>query len=447
MALTRLRHRAGAVLLRTDLSGLPLARSGEPAGDLWSLAVAAAFFLLSNPLVLVPLFGTSLQWAVWAVCGAAALTTWRLRPPRVPVAVALFLAWAALSLTWSELPDEGLGSLRIYLAVALLALVVSSNVSAHAIAQGVAWGGAAVAVASYVAWAREMPGAAVDLGMEGSLAGIGTNRNILSYTLVLSLGFAMCLSPRTWWSRVKWVALVGIICAGIVLAVSSTGKASAVLVVLAAGAARAYPAVASRLPRWAPRVALALTVAAAVGVVLSLERVTSLLGRDITFSGRTQFWGATLEVTEDAWLQGYGWGSVWLHPWAPAPDNAVRTEIFERAEIAYSHGHNSWVDLYPMVGLVGVLLGAAIFVGAWVRVARRPATMRPDQLSAYRTVRLLVVAVPTGHLFFGVTEPILSTPVGWFVLVLLAGAAGQVPRRGRRVRGGRRRRTPDPLAG
>jgi O-antigen ligase len=98
-----------------------------------------------------------------------------------------------------------------------------------------------------------------------------------------------------------------------------------------------------------------------------------------------------------------------------------------------THGHNSVIDLLAEVGIIGVALCALVFVVAWASASARltaPGPTDEDRIAG-RAAILGLVAL----LVLGVTEPLVTIPVGWFVLVIstalhspLVGDTGQWPR-------------------
>jgi len=117
---------------------------------------------------------------------------------------------------------------------------------------------------------------------------------------------------------------------------------------------------------------------------------------------------------------------VWPHPWYPAAPNAAYDEIVTRHGELLSHGHNSFFDLIPEIGVLGVAIFALVYVQAGTRVlALRDGanqSVHRSRLEASRITLLGIVAL----LVFGLSEPLSTIPLGWFTLVVLA--TGVLPR-------------------
>jgi hypothetical protein len=395
-------------------------------GAVWTVVIALDLFWLSNPLVFFT-FEASLRNACAITLLATLLVPLR-RGIAVPWAVAALLAYGLLSSLWSSYSILTVKFDLLYVATAAVALAVAATVNARTIAQGMLLGGVVyVAISMYAFWVK-LPYAVSEFEPTFP-AGVGSNRNIMSYTLVLSLAFALAVVPRTWFGRGAWLAGLGVVIYGLYLSQSATGVVSAVLVVGTAVALAWRDRPTSRTGRRARRLrrrwGWLFPLLVVVAAVAALREVLQLSGRDgATLSGRTPLWSATWTALD--WGQaivGSGWGTVWQHPWLEAGPNALHTRIIElNGGVFQPHGHNSFFDVLPELGLVGVALVAAIHVQVIGQglALRRPAAVvaTAEKLDASRIALVGVLAL----LVYGLTEPMSSSPLGWFALVLLAAA-------------------------
>jgi O-antigen ligase len=409
------------------------AEAGTARGLLWILFVGYEFYLLSNPIaVLGPWDDTWAQAQLVAVAMLVVQLPW-LRLPRVPAVLWAFMALTALSVGWSISPGTTWSAVLLYGTLAVLGLVIAANVSARVLAWGCLAGGAGFLAASVYAFVEKIPSALILPGMNGHLAGASANRNILSYCMVLSFGFAVAYLPRHWASRVAWGLGVAALLVGLYLAESVTGYA-AVLILACQGVMLTVLRRWSRPVRRRVLLGIAGAVSAVVAVmVLVPNAFTDATGRDSTLSGRMTLWQAIIEESWDNPLFGVGWGAVWRHPWLPAPDNDVVVWIYAGAGDYVYHGHNSLFDVLPQLGVVGVLL----LIWMHVLPLRRAVLLRahPDSGSAEHTQARLMITVTTALLLCGATEAMTSIPLGWFALtMMLEMAARRRPSRGRRAR-------------
>lgn len=398
------------------------------AGVIWTVVIALDMFFLSNPLVL-----WSFDSSGRAACGltlAAVLFTRARRVPAIPWTVAAFVGFSFLSALWSTYSRFTLGFATIYFVIAVVALAIVASVDARTIAQGFLLGGVLMVSTSYYTLKKGWPGAAVIDGTEGYMAGLGTNRNILAYTLVLSLALALAFFPRRPWSRALWLIGIALTLLGIYLSASGTGYlAAAVLIALASVLAaldRWHPPspTRSRRRRWTVRV---LAVVILVGAVAAIDVVGRILNRDLaSLSGRVPLWKAIWTETAglDRWI-GAGGGAVWPHQWYPAVPNTAYDEITVRVGYALAHGHNSLFDVLPELGLIGVALVLAVYAEAVARgLALRVFTASNETAGRLEASRISLLGV-TALVIFGVSEPMSTVPLGWFTVALLA--SGLIP--------------------
>jgi O-antigen ligase len=404
----------------------PRATLGMVRGWVWMILIAATFFWMSNPLAYILTFYLALDDAVlWTLVVVVVTLPW-LRLPRVPWPWLLFLGLCVASKLWTIYEPQTDVSIVLYVKITALAVVVAANCSAEVVCWGLATGGVVVAGLSVYAFHTNRPGSFYQvLGEDGviynALAGIGTNENILAYTLVVSLAAAISigLPPRPV-ARAVWMLTLAVLCYGVYVAHSGTGYQTVVALVLASGVAALWP----RLVSGRHHRRLVLIASSLVALLLASALVVSaLLGAQITtFSGRTVFWKATVTATlERAPVLGSGWGAVWEHPWNPMFPNYVSEDIYERAGYALPHGHNFFIDVLPELGLLGVAVALLMVFYAVAQVRRCGLHLGGTDAVAGRLGLMVLVAL----LASGITEPMLTVPLGWWSLVLVVAVPRQ----------------------
>lgn len=414
------------------------------SGAVWTVAVATLFFYLSNPLTMVPFFGDSLHRSILVAVGATILTLPWLRLPRLPWAVLPAIVLMYASLEWTISWDVTWGVSLVYAKIALVAWLCTWSTDVRTLAHGLHLGGVVVVVTSVYAYLAGLPFADVPADATGFLAGVGANRNILGYTLVLAWAAALAHVPRGRMARPAWAVGVAIVALGLLLAQSATAFVVAALV---AGLALVLARRDLLSARLGTRRLLVLVAGGGAAALAILVVIGVLLGRDFaTLSGRTQIWAAIWDATYGQRLLGQGWGTTWPHAWVQAPPNPV----FEYVNANYgagvvAHGHASLMDVMPDLGFVGMaafaLAHVVVAVLGVLRWWRTPSEVaRQDPTAALMLLALL------GLVAYGATEPLATTPLGWFLLVVLASLAGRpawrpdgadrgLPARPRHVRG------------
>jgi len=396
------------------------ARLGSWRGALWSLLAAASFFLLSYPRDLLPDFLASISWLAVGTLVVVLLDVKNVRWPVVPWPITVFLAVGGSSALWSIEPADTARTFVVYATITLIAGLVVANSEATVLLRGITWG--TVIVVGVTLWSvvTERAGAGGPLGVL-PISGVHGNRNILSYTLLLGLCAVLSYRPSGRFSTLRWLAPAVLGTCTLVLARSGTGIVSGFVILLSAcllASAHRYELFGSVRIRLAGG-----AVIAGVGVlgIASVGAVAEVFGKTSDFSGRLPAWSAILEVWSGAPVLGYGWGAVWQYSWLSATPNDLTNRIAESTGIWYSHGHNSFFDLLPQLGALGAVLLVVIVVYAarWVAL--------PSRDGDFTTVRWGTLG-SVGFVVCSVTEPIFMTPVGWFVIVVLAACAREVAR-------------------
>jgi exopolysaccharide production protein ExoQ len=142
-----------------------------------------------------------------------------------------------------------------------------------------------------------------------------------------------------------------------------------------------------------------------VGLIVLLPAIVGLYGKDLTFTGRTDIWSASIATIKERPLAGYGLGGVWFDP-SIEPTPTLRHRIGFDA----GHAHNAVIELVLQAGLVGLALYGALLASvggtAWRALRDRP------RLAQW--VLLMIVA----QIVVGVSEVTLFH--GWIFLLALA---------------------------
>ena len=372
----------------------------DARGWLWVVLVAAVFFLMSNPLVFIPTFYESLDRAVLLTEIVVVLSLPWLRLPRVPWPWAAFLALCLLSQLWTINDIHTDISADTYLKVSAIAFVIAANCQPVVVAWGLALGGVSVMVLSVQAYLQEMPGASAAAVGGATFTGVGTNENILAYTLVVSLAATLALARRRpVGAQLLWLFVLLINLWGLYLAQSGSGFMTAIAIALAVLALVAWPRVraARRRHSWALAAGIGgavLVAGASVLVVLNI--------RLSTFSGRAPLWRAAFDSTWDkAPLAGSGWGAVWEHPWDPTPPNAVASRHLHARRLRPVPRPQLLRGRAARAGSARRAL-AVVMICYAIRVVRRTGLHAPsrDPLAG-RLLLLVLVAL----LVFGIPSP------------------------------------------
>lgn len=91
--------------------------------------------------------------------------------------------------------------------------------------------------------------------------------------------------------------------------------------------------------------------------------VVKLLGRDMTFTQRTEIWQDVFKVASESPMVGVGYGAFWIGRLVNIPWTLQMTWTLGQA-------HNGYVDTYLQLGWVGVCLLFAVILSAIPRIVR-----------------------------------------------------------------------------
>jgi len=149
---------------------------------------------------------------------------------------------------------------------------------------------------------------------------------------------------------------------------------------------------------------------AVILVVLNLfvnvpEALAGILGRDSTFSGRTDIWRAVLKDGTDP-LFGAGYYSFWMG------DRSARISAEYGSYYQLNEAHNTYLETYLNSGLIGVALLFAVVLSAGIRIKQE--AMKSESFGAFRFGCFLPL------LFYGYTEAFMNRlGLLWFLFILV----------------------------
>lgn len=390
-----------AVLLGLWSVVLLIARRGE-----WRLSG------LPIPLIAFLVLATaSLAWSHYP--GATALgllTTWL-----------LVLAAVAIGLTtrWDDLLRALGHVLRAVLALSLLFELVVATIIRRPILP--LFGQPGVDYAEYeklpkmLYWSRNELFEVFD---DGRIQGIVGNANHLGFLALLGLiVFTLQLADRRV-RRAPGIAWITLAVVTLVFTRSATVTLALVGVAVLAGAALLVRRTAPGRPRALVYAAMAAVIALGVtAAVLLRGTLLGLLGKSDDLTGRLGIWEKVIELAQQRPVVGWGWVSYWM-PWAdPFTDLAFRNGVRQL------QAHNAWLDLWLQLGILGVIVFAALaastFLRSWTLAVDRPMA-HPGETAPFRATLMLPLLALGALLVQSAAESRLLVEFGIFLLVLFA---------------------------
>jgi len=224
--------------------------------------------------------------------------------------------------------------------------------------------------------------ASVILPLEGTWRGVYENKNVFARAMALSglLCLVLLLEPGRW----RWLLWAGLAlsCAMVAMSQSATGGIILIALVI--------------LVRFSSSLRLRATILVPLGIATLLliaggvywlqfhaAELAAGIGKDTTFTGRTDLWSVAIMMIErHPWL-GYGWGGFWR---GFIGDSG---QLWGAVGWKAPHAHNGFIDLTLDLGLVGLVVfvaGLATAIAAAVaraRTARSVSAVAPLALLAF----------------------------------------------------------------
>lgn len=355
--------------------------------------------------------------ALLVLCGLSLIARWRAVEwyGILPLTILVFVGWAAASVIWSEAPGTTLLRVTYLVAFGVLGLYVALMRDTIQIVR--AFGdvfrlllGLSIALEVLSGILLDLP--IVFLGIRGDIAALGPiqgvfgSRNLLGFVaLIALLTFIVEWRTRSV-PRGRSIASVVLAALCIVLAGSPVTwiALGASLVALAAlYGLRRVPAA----NRWRWQLGLLVAAVAAVVTAWILRiRIIELLDARNEFDVRLDIWREVSRYLAANPLQGWGWMGRW-------PDAAPYVWIERAIGRDLTSALSAWIDAYFQVGVIGMLLFAALvgvaLVRSWLLASNRRSVV-------YLWPALVLVAITVTSF----AESFALQEGGWMLVVVCA---------------------------
>ncbi|WP_298119334.1 O-antigen ligase family protein [uncultured Aurantimicrobium sp.] len=333
----------------------------------------------------------------------------------LPISLAVFLVWCAVSYFWSYYPKASLVGIASQLSFAVLALAISSTRDTIQLIRAI---GDVLRVFLAASLALEViAGVLIDgpidfLGIRGNLVtgegiqGVFGSRNaFMLVSLIALVTFLIEWRTKSVTRQVAgWSVLGAALC--VLLAASPVGFVTAVVVVVIA-------ALLASLRKMEPAVRRGTEIAAASAAGLSLIIAWALRGSILeslssssVLQYRLSLWSEELRLATMKPLEGWGWVGLWPRKTQPF------TVMNSGSGDIHNSGLNIYLDAWLQVGIVGlalllILLGFA-FARSWSL-----ATMKKSEIYLWSPLVLSLLLIS------GLAESTALTEWGWFFVVLI----------------------------
>lgn len=374
-----------------------------------------------------------------------------------PWSAVAYPGFAALSLLWSPYPGGSalmlVGVLSCTVVGAFCALVLSWTEFFDALAAALRWVlGVSLVFELFVSLvirqpvfplAVETPDRSVLLGMwsrnalftgdriqgivgNANLLGIIATFGIILFALQLIQRRRMPAAIRVRTMSTAWQATW----LGIAVLTFALTRSGTMIIALAVAAAVALVVVLlRRASLGAARVRIYLGAAAVlvVGTTLAVtlrDTLFGLLGKSSDLTGRGDIWASVIERANEHPIRGWGFSSPWI-PWSPYFETFVVRNGAQQLQ-----AHNAWLDVWMQLGIIGVVLFAALVISTlwrtWFMAVDRPRVdLRTDQpYSALALVPLLFFVILVVQ---SASESRMLIESGWVLVIAFAVASKRRP--------------------
>ncbi len=351
----------------------------------------------------IPFFPFKVRWLVLAGAIGIVMLSPQHRVRRLPVSIGLMLLvpYLIISLTWSYQPDITQYRLEEHVLLMLAVLLLAGVMAVRDFLDGILLGGRIVLVASLIATAVS-PETRTHQALDGGLPidgwhGLFFHKNEMAPFLIFLL-VTVLVFDRPGWAKSLTIAGIGVLLIG---SQSATGMTAAMLAVALHWWFSTYLRQEGRWTTGYVVTSLALGLCALFAVLASLASLLSAAGKDLTFTGRTEIWTASLDfISREPWL-GYGMGGVFWGGGEVAP-SATTAALWRAIGFDVPHAHSGALDLMLQLGLVGLLLFLLVLAANVVSGARLLQRTPP--------LGLWMLTMTVVQLWMSLSEPVFLGP-------------------------------------
>jgi exopolysaccharide production protein ExoQ len=242
----------------------------------------------------------------------------------------------------------------------------------------------------------------------GLWRGVFGHKNVMGRMMSFAAVAGLLLVITSHGSRLTALTAAALAAFLVVMSGSATAGATMLLALMILPACRSL--FLSRLPpQVIVPVALGTGLALALAILALAEPILSLLGRDITLSGRKRLWELALDEGLRRPLLGAGFRTFWLEE---APGGSVMA-LVSWGEGNIGNGHNGYLDLWLELGLAGVVAYAILLKEAAARIANLIG--QSDRMAVWLAIVLVHLSA------YAMTERVLleHSDLSWLLFMAL----------------------------
>jgi O-antigen ligase len=328
---------------------------------------------------------------------------------RMPVSISVLLmfGWIAASLTWSDSPASSQLVLFRVVPTLIGVILIIGLMDARYIGSSLVWAVRGAVWLSLVVTVA-MPSTRVHLDSqtgEPSLDGwhaLFPHKNIMAPFLVFAIPTILTFD-RSVFMKAGTLLGIGVLLVG---SDSVTGLASAALVFGIWIWLQFFKNLDVRNSSVFTVASVVLGIFTVGAAAASLADIVDASGKDVTFSGRTFIWQATINAILDQPFVGFGFGGVFgFDPITPRT-----AAIWRDIGFTVPHPHNGILDVILQLGVIGagfyILLWLSVFVGS-IRM-----------LNSHPRIAEWIISVMLGQFFISLSENVFLG-AGWLAIIFM----------------------------
>ncbi|MDW7681296.1 MAG: O-antigen ligase family protein, partial [bacterium] len=138
--------------------------------------------------------------------------------------------------------------------------------------------------------------------------------------------------------------------------------------------------------------AIAMIAAIYYSAFEMIELAFNKMGRDISFTGRTELWKDLLHLSKDRMWFGYGFAAFWVFE----PINPKLLLLFEKYVWLPNEAHLGYLDIVMQIGVVGLLLFSIAIAAYFIKLIKLNTTF----FGTWLIIAILILNLQESTLLF-----------------------------------------------
>lgn len=275
----------------------------------------------------------------------------------------IFLLWILLSATWSNDPITTLRTSLVIVETAIIAMYIGYRFTWPDLLEILKWFSGTLVILAFV-YGIGQPSVGRDL--DGAWIGINGHKNHFCFLMALST--VIWFVNGIYHDKQRYLSIAMALLA--LVAMQQGGSGASKVIVVCLMALWFYLGTLKTLPtQWAFTSVILFLIISICLVILVTENlefiVVDTLNKDLTLTGRTDFWPLIIrKINQRPWL-GYGIDGFW-QPWNGI-DNPSRDVIVAKTQFVPPHSHNGFMDLVVDLGYIGLFIFLASMVNTLMK--------------------------------------------------------------------------------